>query len=321
MDIAKRKRIIIEGVIGILIVFVLAVGAGIVVIQRSSLSFDPRSFFTLLNAPQEVKDMLFITKIEGGEALARIRSGGIQTFAFPAKHFIQVARSGDIVLALALVEQTGSGAIDVYRVEGATLTPLTTDGGKKGGITVSPDGSKFAYSTEGPALPGAIEDAYDVRRYTTRIINTVSGEEALSLPGNHPYFLEGNLLLVLNERGFEVYDLETGAGNATGDDLAFLAIEPPLYSENGGFLVQNPVTNEFLLMKFASYDPVFPVLLAVFPAEEGVLFALKGENLYRSASSQGTFTLSRQGGQTEAGHGTTILSLPADVLNPLAIIP
>lgn len=291
---------------------------GILFFYKDSFRLDPRSFFTLLNAPSEVRDMLFVSKNDVGEALSRIRYGGIQTFTFSAKHFIQVARSGNAMLAL--IEQTGSGAIDVYRVLGDSLIPLTADGGRKGGITISPDGSRFAYSTEGPALQGTVEDAYDVRRFITHVAR-VSGEELFALPGNHPYFLEDNLLLVLNERGFEVYDLETGAGNATLDDLAFLAVEPPLYSRNGGFLVQNPITDERLLMKFASYDPVFPVLLSVFPAEEGVLFALKDKNLYRSVSSEGVFTLSRLDGQADEVQGTTLLSLPASVLNPLAIIP
>lgn len=313
-----KKRTAIVAAIAALIIIILAIAVVPAALERSAIRFDLRSFFTLLNAPAEVKDMLFVMKVDGGEALAQIRSGGIQTYAFPAKHFIQVARSeGDTVLAL--VEQTGSGAIDVYRVDGSTLTPLTADGGRKGGITISPDDLKFAYSTEGPALPGTIEDAYDVRRYTTHVARA-SGEESFALPGNHPYFLEDNLLLVLNERGFEVYDLETGAGNATGDDLAFLAVERPLYSRNGGFLVQNPITDERLLMKFASYDPVFPVLLSVFPAEEGVLFALKDENLYRGASSEGVFTLSRLDEQADEVQGTTVLSLPTSVLSPLAII-
>lgn len=305
---------------GVVFVVAIIILWGVLFSYKDSFRFDLRYALELFGAPPDVKNMLFITEdTQGKRGISSIKYGGVYTTSFGDWSVLQIARAEN--MTLGLLQDVQSGVVEVFLIEGKHITPLTEDGVRKSGITISSDGTRFAYSTEGPVFPGVPEEnAYDVRRYTTHIIEGLD-EETSALPGNHPYFLEGDLLLVLNERGFEVYDLGTGAGNATLDDLAFLAVEPPLYSHDGGFIVQNPVTDEFLLMKFASYDPVFPVLLSVFPAEEGVLFALKDKNLYRSVSSEGVFTLARLDGQADVVQGIEVLSLPTSVLKPLAIIP
>jgi len=313
----KQKTLhALAALVALAFVFIIVVG----VFGRSSVSFFPLSFFELARAPEDVKNMMFVTNAGDAEGISRIRWGGIETFVFPDKHFIQVTRAGSGFVALvALIEQTGSGAIDLYRVEKGTLTPLTKDGTPKTSIGASPDGSRIAYSVQGPALPETLEDGYDVRRFVTHVLDA-SGEELFLVPGNHPYFLDNDLLLVLNERGFEVLNLETGASDATRDDLAFLAVERPIYGAEA-FIVKNPITSEYLVMRFASLEPVIPEYLGTLPASENVFFAVSEMGgRFEAQVSDGRLTLTRFNNVADT-EGTAVLSLPSSVLAPLALIP
>jgi len=199
------------------------------------------------------------------------------------------------------------------------LTPITKEGASKSGVTVSPNGTRIAYSTEGPALPGTIEDAYDVRRYLTHVLSA-SGEELFLIPGNHPYFLNDASLLVLNERGFEIYNMETGSSNATVDDLAFFAVERPVYGGGEAFIAVNPITSERLFMRFASQNPVLLEHIGTLPADDRLFFALGEGVRWEGRAENGTFTLTRFDGGA-LSDGAQVLSLPASVLAPLIIIP
>jgi len=302
-----------------LLVFGALVGAIIVAIVlflvTGPIKFDIRYFSQLWSAPESVRSMVFIEETDNSSSVVRIKFGGLEKKTFDTVRIVQVAQSNEVMLAL--VEDRTTGAVDIVRIEGKRLTPLTTDGVNKTGITLSPSGTHFAYAVTTNNTNSSTETspAYRVADYETKVI-TLAGEEVLSFQGNHPFFLTDSLLVGLSEQGIITHDIAAGNKTSLQDDLAMLVEKRPSYGRNKTMVVQNPISQEYMVFEFITEEPPFAYhLVTVLPAELSPTFAFsEAQTMYYGVMTDDVFML--KAFDTLDTPALTLLELPASFFNP-----
>lgn len=313
------KRFVSKLLLLFVLVIALAAIGLYVFFDGFSIAVNPRYFFTLLSAPQELKQALFVTEQGGVTSLSRIYRGGVKTRTFDNKKIVDMAQGGDVLVAV--MEQTGSGAVDVYRVPpSGALIPLSEDGMPKGNVSVSLAGDYIAFTEIGPAVDGAPEDAYDVRRYTTVVLNN-SGKELVRIQGNYPNFLDRSKLFVSSEVGHIVYDIETGDASVVPEETAFLPVEPRVWGANGFITMRNfLVPGEIEIVRLYSITPLlYDVVENVPVGEKGAVALSDTEGLYVFEAEGDVMHVSRYP-LSEGTMSEPVFSVPASLFNPTAVI-
>ncbi len=311
-----KRRVLRYGGIGSLLVVLLFIF--VFITTQDSWSVNSRYFFQLLNAPQSVKNAIFITTHGEETALARVAFGGIVTTVYPERNILEVARTNGVMVGV--LEDAQSGAVDVFLIQGKKLTPLTTDGLPKSSITISPDGSRVAFAVKGPAFEGIREDAYDVRRYEISVLRISSPDVVGVYKGNHPRFFDRDSLFAFSEQGLTVYELQTGSSRFFADSLAFTASERPVFGEGGPFMVRDPFGgSQFLVMNMVSLNPIFYQLVGTLStSNEQDFFTTQGNTVFKGSFVDGVFQLSDYANLEEDPE--VVLSLPEEYFKPITVI-
>ncbi|MEK7613861.1 MAG: hypothetical protein AAB439_03260 [Patescibacteria group bacterium] len=255
-------------------------------------------FFTLLNAPQEVKDMLFVVDSDSSSSLVRIRLGGLETQTFEGIHILGVERTND--KTAVLVFQQGSGATNVARVEGDALVPLTDDGEMKKSVAFSSDGAYFAYTVpvslslqESDSDSGEVPSiSYSPNAFSVQVYER-SGAFIESFSGNHPFFLDNETLGFFSEEGIETKNLVKGDKTYIYDDIAFLADERPYFGRNNTMIVRNPVSNELVVFQFISTPPLVYRIAGVLPGSSNGFALSRDDAVYHGFSTDGSFIIQK----------------------------
>lgn len=267
-----KKGPVILGVA--LLVVILALAA--LVVSRGW-STNSAVFFALLNAPAEVKEMIFVTEPGGASGVSRVRFGGVMTKHFPGMTLLDAVRSGDTLVAL--LEEDVTGYVDVFDISGDGMEQITRDGAVKSSLALSPDGSLVAFSVRGEPFEGVPEDVYDVRRFETVVMDTF-GNGTRTFEGNHPHFLDKERLLTFSSSGITVNNLRTGGTSTLSDRIVFRTIQKPSYGSNGFFVIENPVVAQFDVFRLTSFSPVLYEFVGAIPAENGYRTAMRGTDIF-----------------------------------------
>lgn len=279
--------------------------------------YSPLHFFTLLNAPQEVQDMLFIMEDDNSSSLVRIRLGGLEVQTFEGARILGVERAND--KTAVLVFQQGSGATNVARVDGSALIPLTDDGKPKEGVALSPDGAYFAYTV--PSITTQKETdlvdtstaPYSPNNFRVEVYER-SGTFVESFSGNHPFFLDNETLGFFSEKGIETKNLVKGDTTYIYDDIVLLAEERPYFGRNNTMIVRNPVTSEFMVFEFISTPPLVYRIAGILPDPSTSFTLSRDGTVYQGVAVNGQFLIRSVFDFKEVPE--VIFSIPASFFKP-----
>lgn len=297
------------------------VAAGILVVVMfvlfGPIRYDVRYLSTLFSAPEEVRAMLFVEETDRGSTLVEIALGGLKTHVLSGVRVLSLAHSGGV--RLAVVEQISSGAVDVVRIQGRSLQPLTTDGRYKTGVTLSPDGTRFAYSAlRDDVDPRTFdEQSYDVTNYETRVY-TLSGEEVGTFDGNHPYFWSNDTLVFFSERGIETRNLLTDSYTYVTDSISPYIEKRPSFGRNNTMIVHTATSSELTVLEFTPEPPLVYRVLNPIPGSDTGVGLSAGHTMYLVTRRDGYGLV--QGFTDLEQAPTTLLKLPSTFFNPSDVI-
>ncbi len=303
---------------GIVLVFVVGLWGWL---AFGPIRYSPLHFFTLLNAPQEVKDMLFVVDHDDSSSLIRIRLGGLQVERFEGTHILGLERADD--KTAVLVFQQGSGATNVARVDAGALIPLTDDGEPKEGVAFSPDGAYFAYTIPTAVVrdetdPEAVLPVpYSPNNFRVEVYER-SGAFVESFSGNHPFFLDNETLGFFSEKGIETKNLVKGDTTYIYDDIVLLAEERPYFGRNNTMIVRNPVTSEFMVFEFISTPPLVYRIAGILPDPSTSFTLSRDGTVYQGVAVNGQFLIRSIFDFKEAPE--VIFSIPASFFKPTSAV-
>ncbi len=306
-----------------LALFVLALLAGIAAVSASFVTYYPLHFFTLLSAPQEVKDMVFVVDNGSSSSLVRVLHGGLEIQTFEHSQILYVERATD--QTVALVVQKGSGAIDVARVENKKLIPLTDDGAQKGGVAFSPHGSYFAYTVLEPLDSSGMEnvDAATVnevffpQRFQIKV-HSKDGVFVKSFVGNHPFFFDDETLGFFSERGMETYNFVTGDTTYVADGITSLVQNRPYFGRNNTMIVRNPVSEELMVFEFTNTPPLTYRFVGILPDSADGFALSRGQSVFQGLRIGDSFII--RAFDDFSKDPVEIFSLPASFFNPSSAV-
>lgn len=280
--------------------------------------YYPVHFLTLLNAPQVVKDMVFVVERPGAAGLARVVRGGIKTDWFPGITFRSLDQRAGVLVAV--IERASNGAVDVVQLRSGELIPLTNDGAWKGGVALSPDAAFYAYTvrTREPLLDHDGREMYDVGNYRTEV-RSFDGTYLQSFAGNHPHFVTESILAFYTTRGIETYDLVSKNTTSLIDDITHFSSARPLFGSNGAFIVSNSITGDSFVFEYLSKEPpMFYQLIGILPASPESFSLTRETDVYRGVLEGGSFTVQKF--NDFATEPLPIFSIPLSVMHPVSAL-